>query len=113
MEPLFAIVASGQNVSGDIDLRKRRVVGLSVPVLASSGTLALQVNFDTTSATFYRMMETRSPGSGDLQFAVGVGSRYVALPFLETPPYMRLEVVGAVGSMQTDNRTFTLFTRPR
>jgi hypothetical protein len=113
MEPLYAIVASGFNISGNIDLRKRALIGIHVPVLGASGDLAIQGNLDTTSATFLRYMETRV-GSGDLRFGTGLGSRYVALPpMLETLPYARLEIVGAAGSMQSDNRTFTLVTRPR
>ena len=111
---IFAVVASGQNVSGDIDLRKQKLVGLHVPTLGSSGTLALQGNFDQTSGGFVRFLDTRQPGSGDLQFAVGAGSRFVLTPpMLETPPFMRLEVITAAGSFQTDNRTFSLLTRPR
>lgn len=114
MQPIFAIIGSGQNVSSDIDLRKRKLVGIQVPTLGASGDLAIQGNFDTTSAGFVRYLDTRAAGSADLRFATGLGSRFVTMPdFLHTLPYMRLEVIGATGSMQTDNRTFTLLTRPR
>ncbi len=110
MDPIFAIVSSGTNVSGDLDLRKRRLVGVYVPSV-SSAALALQGNFDTTSANFFRFLETRSPGSGDLLLACGVGSRFLPLSGFDTPPYMRLEFVTSAGSFQTDNRTMTLLTR--
>lgn len=109
MEPFVAIVASGSSVSGTVDLTKRALLGVAVPVVTSCD-LALQGNLDTTSATFVRLLEARAPGSGDLRFATGAGSRMILVPAtLETPPYVRFETLVA----QTDNRTLTLLTRPR
>ena len=113
MQQLYAVINSGFAVSGDIDLTQRRLFGVAVPVI-TSGDLAIQGNIDTTSATFYRLLETRSPGSGDLRFATGPGSRMVLLPEdIPTPAYIRLELITTVGSPQADTRTLTLLTRPR
>lgn len=113
MQPIYAVINSGQLISGDVDLRQRALLGIVVPTI-SSGDLTIQGNTDTTSANFLRLLETRSPGSGDLRMATGVGSRMVMLPgTFVSPPYVRLETVMATGSAQTDARTFTLLTRPR
>ena len=113
MQALYAVISSGSLVSPNVDLTQRALLGISVPTI-SSGDLTIQGGVDTTSASFLRLLEARSPGSGDLRFATGVGSRMVMLPeTFSTPPYIRLETVMATGSAQTDNRTFTLLTRPR
>lgn len=110
----YAVIASGFLVSGNVDLRQRRLEAIFVPTLLASGELAIQGNIDTTSAQFVRMMETREQASGDLRFSVGVGS--LMIPWPETvpqPAYARFEVITAAGSLQHDNRTLTLVTRPR
>jgi hypothetical protein len=110
MDPIYAIVGSGQNVSGDINLGRRALVGIQVPTLGASGALVVQGNMNQTSAQFVRMLTS----SGDLSFPVGVGSRFVTVPDnIVMPPFARLEIATAAGSLQTDNRTFTLLTRPR
>ena len=110
----FAVIASGFNVSGDVDLRQRQLDAIFIPTLGGSGTLAVQGNTDTTSGNFVRMLESRAAGSGDLQFAAGVGSRWLPWPTgISQPAYARFEVITQVGSVQTDNRTLTLVTRPR
>ena len=110
----FAVIASGYLVSGDVDLRQRRLEAVFVPTLLASGTLAVQGNVDTTSANFFRMLEARAAGSGDMQFAVGVGSRMLPWPAgVPQPAYARFEILTAAGSIQHDNRTLTLITRPR
>ncbi len=115
MPPLdYAVVASGANVSGNVDLSQRRLDAIFVPTLPVSGTLTLQGNVDTTSAGFRRMLEMRQPGSGDLQVAVGVGSRFI--PWFDdwpTPAFGRFEFITAAGSFQTSPVTLTLVTRPR
>lgn len=110
MPQLFAIVASGYKISGDIDLRKHILEAISVPVI-TSGDLAVQAGFDTTSALFTRVLEPHGAvASGDLRFATGLGSRMITYPRdAFTPPYMRLEAL----TTQTDARTFSLLTRPR
>ena len=114
MQPLYAVISSGQRISGNIDLTQRALLGISVPVV-NSCDLALQGNVDTTSATFTRLLYgVYAPGSSDLRFLTQAGSRMVMLPDnLPMPPYARLETVMATGSAQTDARTFTLITRPR
>jgi hypothetical protein len=113
MSLIYAVINSGALVSGNIDLTKQALFGISVPTI-NSGDLLLQGGVDTTSANFLRLLEARAPGSGDMRFATGVGSRMVILPdYFSTPPYLRLEVTMATGSAQTNPRTFTLFTRPR
>lgn len=110
----FAVIASGFNVSGDVDLRQRKLDAVFIPTLGGSGTLALQGNTDTTSGNFVRLLDSRVAGAGDLQFQVGVGSRWLPWPTLiNQPAYARFEVITQVGSVQTDNRTLTLVTRPR
>ena len=110
MQPITAVVASGFAVSGDIDLRQRSIIGISVPTI-NSGGVALQGNFNTTSGTFYRLMDTRgTQASGDLIFPTITGSRMVMWPAgMPSPSYARVELIGA----QTDNRTFVLLTTPR
>lgn len=111
---IYALISSGFNVSNDIDLTKRVMRSIAVPTLLSSGTLAVQGNHDQTSANFMRMIETRGSGSGDLQFATGLGSRQVMWPSaMESPAWARLEVITVAGSFQTDNRTFVISTRQR
>ena len=110
----YAVIASGFLVSGNVDLRQRKLEAIFCPTLLASGTLAVQGNVDTVSANFVRMLETRQPGSGDFQIAVGVGSRWIGWPSgMDSPAYARFEVVTAAGSLQHDNRTLTLVTLPR
>ena len=104
----YTTIASGGSVSGTVDLSQyNQVVAIGVPGL-TSGDLLIQGAFDTTSASFQRLLETRV-GSGDLRFATGVGSRMVVGPFANLPQYARLEISVA----QTDNRTLTLLTTRR
>ncbi len=113
MEPIYAVVASGFSVSGDIDLRKRQLYAISVPTINSGGGgIAVQGNFDTTSAKFVRMMDVRGQlGSGDLLFSTVLGSRMAPWPAgMPTPPYARVEITGGA---QVDSRTFVLLTTPR
>ena len=113
MQPLYAVINSGQTVSGDVDLTQRRLFGIAVPTI-NSGELTLQGNSDTTSANFLRLLETRTVTSGDLRFPTGLGSRMIMLPDgFPTPAYVRLETMMAAGSFQADARTLTLFTYPR
>ena len=114
MQPLYAVINCGYEVSGDVDLRVRALLFVSVPVI-SSGDLAIQGNVDTTSANFTRLLYgLYAPGSGDLRFPTQAGSRMVMFPAnFSTPAYVRLETVMNTGSAQTDTRTFTLLTRPR
>lgn len=110
MQPIIAIVASGFSVSGDIDLRQRTLQAIFCPTLAASGDLSVQANMDTTSGNYLRMLVN----SVDLRFPTGIGSRAVIWPSgLHTPAFARIEIIGAVGSMQTDNRTFVLQTNRR
>lgn len=110
MPTLFAIVASGFAVSGDIDLRKHILEAIAVPTITSADLL-VQAGFDTTSALFTRVLEPHGAvASGDLRMATGLGSRTVSYPRdAFTPPYMRLETAVT----QTDNRTLSLLTRAR
>ena len=113
MQPIYAVINSGYVVSGDIDLRQQALLGVSVPSI-TSGDLVVQGNTDTTSANFLRLLDIRAAGGGDLRFPTGVGSRMVMLPDnFTTPPYVRLEIATATGSLQADTRTLTLLTRPR
>ena len=106
----YAVIASGYNVSGDISFTQRQLEAIFVPTV-NSGDLAFQGNIDTTSAGFIRALSA----SGDLLFPVEAGSRMIYGPemALFTPAFARLEMVMPTNSFQTDNRTFTLVTRPR
>lgn len=113
MDPIYAVVSSGFSVSGDIDLRKRSLYAIAVPTINSGGGgIAVQGNYDTTSARFVRMMDTRGQlASGDLLFSTLVGSRMAPWPAgMPTPPFARVEITGGA---QVDTRTFVLLTTPR
>ena len=109
MNPIYAVIASGYVGSQAIDLRQSLGVRAIAVPLMTSGDLLLQGAMDSTSGSFARLIETRAPGSGDLRFATGPGSRWVALPsvFETLPPYLRLEA----SVQQTDTRTLTLLSR--
>ena len=111
MPPIeFVTILSGANVSGNIDLTKRVIDAIFAPVTLVSGDLAVQGNYDTTSAGFLRMVGA----SGDLCFSVGVGSRMVPWPTtVRQPAYARFEMLTATGSFQIDTKTFTMVTRAR
>ena len=112
MPIIYAVVASGGTVSGDVDLRKAKLQAIYAPVV-DSGDLALRASFSTTSAEFVRLTDPLLQGSGDLRYPTAAGSRMVLYTLPVTPPYVRLEVITPANSFQTDNRTFTLLTRPR
>ena len=104
MPLIHTVIASGSAVSPTVDLSQQsRLLAISVPGV-TSGDLLVQGAFSTTSGSFQRLVETRSPGSGDLRFAVGPGSRMVVGPLIYMPQYVRLEMSVA----QTDNRTLSL-----
>src|SRR5713226_7009156 len=112
MIPITTVIASGFTISADIDLRRRILVALAIPVI-DSAQLAFQGALDQTSSTFQRVAEMRFPGSLDMRMQVGAGSLFVMYPKAVgayTPPFVRLEVVG---SAETNPRTVTLMTIPR
>lgn len=108
MKPLYAVIASGDLVSGTVDCTQVRAIrAIAVPGM-TSGDLGVQGALDSTSASFARFIETRTVPSSDLRFNTGPGSRFIAWPFGEVlPPYLRLESLVA----QTSPRTLTLLTR--
>lgn len=102
---VYTTIASGFNVSDDVDVSKGPLLGVALPVV-TSGFLALQGNLDTTSANFKRLAETRTAPGSDLLFPTAAGSKMLMIPpTIVTPPYVRLEIVTA-GSLQSDTRTF-------
>lgn len=105
---LFTVIASGFAVSGTVDLTKSKgIAAIDMPTV-NSGGLFVRGSFDQTSANFKRLLDTRVPGSGDLQFFTFTGCSVVPFPQqVGLPPYLRLELAGA----QTDNRTFTVLSR--
>lgn len=110
----YTVIPSGFLVSGDVDLRQRVIEAIFVPTLIASGELYPQANYDATSAGFLRIMDTRNVNSQHIHWATGAGSLMVPWPSgVPVSAYVRLEMVCAAGSLQTDNRTFTLITRPR
>ena len=115
MIPITTVIASGFTVSGDIDLRRRIAVGIFTPVI-DSAALGFRASFDQTSANFVRLTEPRFPGSLELRIPVGGGSLMALLSpdqGLYSPSWLRIETLMPAGSLQTDNRTLTLWTIPR
>lgn len=103
---LSVSVASGSSVSGNIDLRGGRLAAIDVPTITSGDTF-LQGSFDTTSASFKRILNAplNGPTSGDLRLATGAGSCMALLPnTLPFPAYVRLETAVA----QAAPRTFSV-----
>lgn len=100
------IIASGDSISGDIDLRGGRLQAFFVPVM-TSGDLFVRGGFDTTSENFSRIQRPSLdvPTSGDLRIATGAGSCMVLWPHnLPSPSYARFESAVA----QAAPRTFTV-----
>ena len=81
-------------VSDDGDLRGGRITAISVPTI-TSGDLLIKGGFDTTSASFLRLINpglSNQASGGDLRFATGLGSRMVLWPdSMQNPSYVRLE----------------------
>lgn len=104
MPPLvYTTVLSGQKISADVDTRKGELAAIGVPTVTSAD-LYVQGGFDTTSASFYRLVDD----VGDIAFPVSVGSRMVLWPAgMRTPGYLRAEFSAA----QTDVRTLTFLVR--
>lgn len=113
MKPLYAVINSGDIASAALDVRQvRGIRAIHVPAV-TSGDLLLLGALDAASASFARLLDTRV-ASGDLRFVTGAGSRFIPFPesLAETlPPYLRLEIATAPGSLQADVRTLTILTR--
>ena len=108
MPSVTATIPLSGSVSGDIDLRRaiKGVIAISVPVV-NSGDLLVQGGFDSTSASFTRLLQT-PPNSGHLRFATGLGSTMIAWPnTLPVPSYLRLETAVP----QAAARSFTILFR--
>ena len=86
------------SVSGDGDLGGGKIQAISVPTI-TSGDLFVQGGFDTTSASFLRLLDpglSNQTSGGDLRFATGLGSRMIVWPQdFSTPSYVRLETAVA------------------
>jgi hypothetical protein len=110
MPPLmYTTIPQSGFVSGNLDLTKHALAAIRVPAITSCD-LAVQGNIDQTSAGFHRLLETRTPTSGDMRFATGVGSRQIPWPpNVPTPAWARLETLVA----QADVRTLTILTESR
>lgn len=110
------VVASGFQVGSPVDLRQHgQIRAIAVPGITSGdllmqGAMGQANGTPPTSGDFSRLLETRAVGSGDLRFAAGPGSRWIAgFPFSGAlPPFVRPEFAVA----QTDTRTLTLLIRP-
>ena len=102
---LFAVVNSGQKVSGNVDLSVYPSLrSIDVPTI-NSGDLYLQGSFNTTSGNFKRLADN----VGQIANVVNAGSTHLLWPggYL-APNYVRVELL----STQTDVRTFTLLATP-
>mgnify|MGYP001585458508 CR=1 FL=1 len=103
---LYAVINSGQAVSGNLDLTKYGLSAIAIPPVASATDLLVQGAFTTTSADFVRLQASRP--NTDVRFSIGTGSNMVLWPAdLPSPPYARLET----SVTQTDVRTFTALVR--
>lgn len=94
MPQVTATVPLSGSISGDIDLRKGRIQAIFVPTIESAD-LFIKGGFDTTSASFVRLMQPLldAPVSGDLVFHTALGSRMIVWPDnLPSPSYARLEL---------------------
>ncbi len=82
------------SISDDGDLRGGKIQAISVPTI-TSGDLLVQGGFDTTSASFLRLINpglSNQTSGGDLRFATGPGSRMVVWPdSFQNPSFVRLE----------------------
>ena len=102
VQQLFAQVASGDTVTGDIALIGARLVGLFVPTVDSC-QMFLQGNHGQNSAEYVRVQNPA--GSGDFTVEIGPGSKAISLTDPLAPfPRARVELTVA----QTDTRTFAL-----
>lgn len=108
------IINSGFAVGSPVDLRQYPWIrAIGVPGITSGdmflqGALAKADGSAPNSGDFSRLLETRAVGSGDLRFATGPGSRWIAFPFAETlPPFVRPELAVA----QADTRTLQILIR--
>lgn len=101
-----AVIASGAVVSGTFEMLGARAVGVLAPAVVTSCQVFVQVASDTTSANFRRA--SKSDGSGDWTWSLGVGNKGVSLHDFALPfRYGRLEASVA----QTDNRSFAILTK--
>ncbi len=97
---LYTVIASGQTVGPDVDMRQGQLGLIGVPTI-DSANLYVRGGFDTTSANFIRLQDA----AGDILFPTATGSRMVAWPMGNlTPPYVRLELSAAT----TVPRTLTI-----
>ena len=104
VQQLFAEVASGDQVSGDIALIGAKAMGLHVPGI-DSAEIFLQANYGSqASADFVRLLNPA--GSGDFTITVdsGVARSVDVTDVLGAFPHARIEL----GAAQTDTRTFAL-----
>lgn len=109
---VYTSIASGSTVSSDVLLGfGTQLWAILVPGSISSSDLLVQGNFiDTTSAGYVRLLDTRAPGSGDLRFATGPGSRMIMWPpDFKTPTNIRLETT--VAQSASNVNTFALLVR--
>jgi len=108
---IFAVVNSGQAVSGNCDLSKHRLIAIAIPGGVTSSDLLVQGSFDPSSASFTRIAAhplVTLQGSGDLRIPTGPGSKMVLWPDgVRLPMYTRLET----GVVLTNPATFTLLVR--
>ncbi len=106
MTVLYAVINSGFQISGDVDLTKGVLHAIAVPTI-TSGDLLVRGSFDTTSANFWRIQKSEA-NSGALTYATGPGSVMVqtrdSMPWM---PYVRLELSVA----QADTRTMAMLVR--
>lgn len=90
---LYTAIASGSTIASDVNIGFGTQLWAVVVPSITSGDLLVQGNFiDSTSGGYYRLLDTRAQGSGDLRFATGPGSRMVMWPpDFKTPPNIRFE----------------------
>ena len=104
VQNLFAEVASGDTLSGDIALIGAKMIGLLVPAVDSC-QLFMQGNYSAKSGSGLYGRALNPAGSGDFTAEITVGSKAISLTDPLAPfPFARIELSVA----QTDTRTFAL-----
>lgn len=100
-----AVVASGDTLSGIVDVRNAAMLAISVPTSIVSGNMFVQAAFNTTSANFHRLQN--EAGSGDLLLAAGAGAKMFGVPLAAPVRFCRAQLSNA----QTSPQTLTFITK--
>lgn len=102
-ETQYAIVNSGDTVSGVFPKQNVARVGIQAPALGAAMSLYLHGGSNANSnANFTRVQAL--DGSGDFSWSAGSGENTLYAEVLQPYPFARIEL----GAAATDTRTFTI-----